>query len=1099
VHPLQPGDPEEIGPYRVLGRLGSGGMGQVYRGRTRGGRVVAIKVIRPELATDPEFRARFRREVAAARQVDAFYTAHVVDADPDASPPWMATVYVEGMSLREVVQAPGPYPVAAAIELGASLAEGLNAIHEAGLVHRDLKPANIIMASDGPRIIDFGVARPVDGDPTTAPNRILGTPAYMSPEQFAGTATAASDVFALGCVLAFAATGRSPFDAPDAPQIMYKVMHVEPDLDGIPDGQFRDSVLECLAKDPEWRPSAADLLARFGSAISDPLPDPPVRDEELPGPSPWTATTLANTVPPAKGRGRQRLARWSRRTTVIAAATALTLVAGGVAGYALTQGFGGHPRPSPSPAISTPTPQQIAEANQLVTAAAQASSNRAPDTAMKFLAEADQLDPSSPQVRNAMLATQATPFAGRLLVNGAPDPHTMVAVAFSPKGTLIAGGDDGGAVYLWSGSTYQLLWHYQFLLRSGGSTNVNAVAFSPDGKTLVVSWLGEVWLFDVTDPAHPAPLQNLVLATAVSQTTALALTHDGTTLAAATWDQPTRTGTIQFWNMATQSREGMFAIKDIIRRLAFTPDGQRLFSRSLDGTVDEWNTRTRTLAAVVAPANSGLAPIGAVDGMTLSQSGALLAFATGAGTKASPSVVRVWSPATRQVVLTVSAPATISSLAFSPNGRQLAASNWDGTVQLWEVSRPAVTLATFAGHRLAVEAIAFSPNGTRLASASDDGTIGLWDARGSTLDGFANIAVKVVFSPDGRTLAVSAPNPKGGSYAVLLYRMPARTLIGILPTGNNFATLAFSPRGRTLAVAFSGAGGGTVELYDVATGKLAAPPIHTSVGNTAVVINGTQDQINSIAFSPDGTQLVISGWGDLSMDVWSTVRPARVAVVQDDQYTPDTSPSGQTVGGVNWVAFSPDGRLLATVGIDGEIRIYGVPGFTLLDHVRPSEGGGGTLAFSPDGRELADAIGNGDTYLYSVPTSYAHLSEQFARLGTFVGGSVLVSSLQFQSDARLIAGDVNGVVRFWPVPPPADGTFTTSVAPLILATHSGEIGQLSYSAALGLLATASPSGTRVWNTDPATVAAGICRTLKAPVPPSVWTQYLPGVTYAPVC
>jgi serine/threonine protein kinase len=248
-------------------------MGQVYLGATPGGRLVAVKVIRAEVVEDPEYRRRFAREVQAARSVGGFHTAHVVDANPDASPPWMVTAFVAGPSLHATVRENGPLTVAAATALGAALAEGLIAIHRCGLVHRDLKPGNIIMAADGPRIIDFGIARPVGASTLTERDMLVGTYPYMSPELFRGDpATPGSDVFALGCVLVFAATGHAPFEGETAYQVMYRILEEAPELGEIEDGPFRMVAGRCLAKDPRQRPSLAGVLAEFGGAGPAPVP-----------------------------------------------------------------------------------------------------------------------------------------------------------------------------------------------------------------------------------------------------------------------------------------------------------------------------------------------------------------------------------------------------------------------------------------------------------------------------------------------------------------------------------------------------------------------------------------------------------------------------------------------------------------------------------------------------------------------------------------------------------------------------------------------------------------------------------------------------------
>src|SRR6201996_1125889 len=240
---LRVGDPRQVGVYKLVGRLGDGGMGQVFLGVSPGGRPVAVKGIRPELAADPEFLQSFAPEVDAARRVGGFHTAPVVDADPYDDRPWMVTAYIAGPSLQAVVSGAGPLPPAAVSRLGAALTEGLAAIHSSGLVHRDLKPANIIMADDGPRIIDFGIAQAVGATSLTTPGTVIGTYSFMSPERGrADRVTPESDVFSLGCVLAYAATGRAPFNASNGAAIVYRLLNEPPDLDGLPDGLLRDTL-----------------------------------------------------------------------------------------------------------------------------------------------------------------------------------------------------------------------------------------------------------------------------------------------------------------------------------------------------------------------------------------------------------------------------------------------------------------------------------------------------------------------------------------------------------------------------------------------------------------------------------------------------------------------------------------------------------------------------------------------------------------------------------------------------------------------------------------------------------------------------------------
>ena len=261
MKPLGAGDPASVGEgrYRLVGRLGQGGMGVVYFGRSRSGRAVAVKVVRPELSTEPGFRRRFADEVAAARRVGGFHTAPVVDADPEGDPAWLVTAYVPGPTLRDLLDQVGPLPEDTLTVLAAGLAEALAAIHQAGVIHRDLKPANIIVAEDGPRVIDFGIARALDGTALTQTGFQIGTLGFLAPEQLTGgTLTPAVDMFALGVVLSQAA-GGAPFGDGRSAAWAYRVVHEQPDLTGLPGG-LRELVAACLSKDPLDRPGPSEFV-----------------------------------------------------------------------------------------------------------------------------------------------------------------------------------------------------------------------------------------------------------------------------------------------------------------------------------------------------------------------------------------------------------------------------------------------------------------------------------------------------------------------------------------------------------------------------------------------------------------------------------------------------------------------------------------------------------------------------------------------------------------------------------------------------------------------------------------------------------------------
>ncbi|WP_062996643.1 serine/threonine-protein kinase [Nocardia mikamii] len=276
--PLESGDPATIGPYRLLGVLGAGGMGRVYLGRNAGGRTVAVKVVRPDLSDDPEFRTRFRREVAAARRVTGAHAVPVLDADVEAQRPWLATGYVAGLSLREAVDSFGPLPESALVPLAAGLARALADVHAAGVVHRDLKPSNVLLTLDGPRLIDFGIARAVDDDSLTTTGKVIGSPGYMAPEHISGDAPVgpAVDVFALGGVLVYAASGSGPFGSGDSIPMLWRVMQEPARLDGLP-AALRPLAGACLDKQPGNRPTPADVerqCVALGDARSGWLPGP---------------------------------------------------------------------------------------------------------------------------------------------------------------------------------------------------------------------------------------------------------------------------------------------------------------------------------------------------------------------------------------------------------------------------------------------------------------------------------------------------------------------------------------------------------------------------------------------------------------------------------------------------------------------------------------------------------------------------------------------------------------------------------------------------------------------------------------------------------
>ncbi|MEH6378811.1 serine/threonine-protein kinase [Streptomyces sp. KLMMK] len=339
-------DPEFAGRYRLEGRLGSGGMGVVHLARSSSGMRLAVKVVHAEYAEDPEFRARFRQEVAAARRVSGAFTAPLVDADPDGDRPWMATLYIPGPTLSERVKRNGPLSPAEVRRLAAGLAEALRDIHRAGVVHRDLKPSNVLLAEDGPKVIDFGISRPYDSELRTETGKLIGTPPFMAPEQFQRPREVgpAADVFALASLLVHAATGRGPFESESPYIVAYQVVHTEPDLTGVP-ADLVPLIQDCLAKEPERRPTPDEIMARLprvpqygGRLVEAAVPDasvpthvrvPHAREDSPSSPS-APLTPAASAVPAAPAPQASPLPRRRRLPWLVAAGVATAaLVVGG--------------------------------------------------------------------------------------------------------------------------------------------------------------------------------------------------------------------------------------------------------------------------------------------------------------------------------------------------------------------------------------------------------------------------------------------------------------------------------------------------------------------------------------------------------------------------------------------------------------------------------------------------------------------------------------------------------------------------------------------------------------------------------------------------
>ncbi len=617
VGELQPGDPERIGPYRVVGRLGSGGMGTVFLCRSAGGRPVAVKVIRADLASDREFRARFRREVEAARKVSGLYAALLVDADLDGQTPWLATAYVPGPSLADAVAGHGPLPTASVFMLAAGLAESLVAIHAVGVVHRDLKPSNVLLADDGPRVIDFGISRAVEASALTRTGLVVGSPGFMSPEQAEGDQVdAPSDVFSLGAVLTYAATGRGPFGTGSWPALIYRVVHSAPALDGIsPD--LRALIEHCLTKDPGGRPTAQDLLTDLGDVGVTAGALPMAWEAAQPTRTHQAKPAVTRTPDPAASPTVTRLPGGRRGTPP--ADPALVAALGDPASravYAVTFGPGGDVLAA-ADANGQIYLWDVASGTLAGTLADPGSKgvigvHYCPDG--ELLAAADcngraylwdvasgTLARTFDRGRGQGMNGVAFGLGGDVLAGASASGRTYLwdvvsgglaetfknprsqgvnDVTFDRDTELLAAGDDNGQVYLWDVVTGTLAG----TLENPGSQGVAGVAFGPEGDVLAAADAnGQVYLWDV----ESARLVRAFAASGGTAVYAVTFAPEGGVLAAGDAD-----GRVYLWDVTGGGLAGTFTDlgSQAVNSVAFGPRGDVLAAGDGNGRVYLWRT-----------------------------------------------------------------------------------------------------------------------------------------------------------------------------------------------------------------------------------------------------------------------------------------------------------------------------------------------------------------------------------------------------------------------------------------------------------------------------------------------------------------------------
>ncbi|MFF0727979.1 WD40 repeat domain-containing serine/threonine protein kinase [Streptomyces sp. NPDC004134] len=716
--PLGAADPTVAGPYRLEAVLGAGGMGRVYLGRTPAGSAVAVKLVHREYAGDAAFRKRFAQEVAAARRVQGLYTVPVVDADLRADEPWLATAYVPGPSLQHAVAESGPLPADAALALIARVAEALQSIHAADVIHRDLKPSNILLTADGPKVIDFGIARAADLTAVTATGVRTGTPAYMAPEYIRGqTVTEAGDIFALGGVAHFAAAGGHAFGGGTDHGVVYRILEQEPDLDGSPE-PVRAVAAACLAKDPERRPTPAEVIEMCRRAAGDGDRD---GDGGGGGGGAGYPATAVDVPPPRTVADPAAAAAPDAGTPDAAARDAAARDAAAPDPYALTRTAAPPAPPSPpGPGPETATGSTLGPVVLLLGGVAAVVLVIVLVAVLLPSSGSDrQQQPSSPYHSYEPTGSLAFPARapgpagidfspdGKTLVTGGEDGEIrfwdvadrkqkdtvtqkntvsnyvpgVLNVAFSPDGKLLATGTGNGGTGLYDVAGRRWL---NFLHRGGES-----VEFSPDGKLLAIgSRTGSVFLFD------PAERGDDVAAYFDHEhdVTAIAFSPDGKTLASAGDDSESTSGrsdTTQLWDVAGRDPEpyGQGDPARVLKQareataVAFAPDGKTLAVGYPDGEVWLWDVTTGRKKATL-----------------------------------------------RDDYLTV-----VADLEFSPDGKTLATtSESGGGVLLWNVARGKPTARLVSGDedgmgKGLVEEVTFSPDGKLIASADrKDRAVWLW-------------------------------------------------------------------------------------------------------------------------------------------------------------------------------------------------------------------------------------------------------------------------------------------------------------------------------------------------------------------------------------